>query len=169
MLNSMAYAYFFGNHQYSKNNDTTPTHLPLTKLLTANPMLIKKTVSSPSFVLIIENDDTLREILVELLDFSDVPCLDTRDGCEGVLLFEHHQHDIDLVIMDMGLFDTNGATVLQELEAIRPNVKVIIISGQEKKKLDLQFKAHANVSVVQKPFDTFAFLKVVSNQLSHPV
>ena len=132
-------------------------------------MLMKKTVSSPGSVLIIENDDALREILVELLDFSDVPCLDTRNGCEGVLLFQRHQHDIDLVIMDMGLLDTNGAMVLQKLEAIRPNIKVVIISGQEKKKLDLQFKAHPNVSVVQKPFDTFVFLDVVNNQLSHPV
>lgn len=132
-------------------------------------MLMKKTISSPGSVLIIENDDALREILVELLDFSEVPCLDTRDGCDGVLIFKRHQNDIDLVIMDMGLLDTNGAIVLQELEAIRPNIKVIIISGQEKKKLDLQFKAHPNVSVVQKPFDTFAFLRVVSNQLSHPV
>ena len=130
------------------------------------PMLTNRTVPLPGSVLIIENDNTLRGALVELLEFSDVPCLDTPSGYEGVDLFAHHQNHIDLVIMDMGLSDTNGALIVKELEAIRPGVRVIIISGQEKKRLDLQFEAHPNVSVVQKPFNTFGFLDAVSNYLA---
>ena len=130
------------------------------------PMLTNRTVPLPGSVLIIENDNTLRGALVELLEFSDVPCLDTPSGCEGLDLFAHHQNHIDLVIMDMGLSDKNGVLIVQELEAIRPDVKVIIISGQEKKRLDLQFEAHPNVSVVQKPFNTFGFLDAVSNYLA---
>jgi DNA-binding NtrC family response regulator len=129
-------------------------------------MLTDRTVPPPGSVLIIENDNTLRGALVELLEFSHVPCLDTPSGCEGIDLFIHHQEHIDLVIIDMGLSDTNGALILQKLEAIRPGVKVIIISGQEKKRLDHQFEAYPNVSVVQKPFNTFGFLDAVSNYLA---
>jgi CheY-like chemotaxis protein len=130
-------------------------------------MLINRPVPSPGAVLIIENDDILREVLVELLGFSNLACLDTASGNEGIRLFERHQNNIDLVIMDMGLWDKNGATVVNELEAVRSNVKVIIISGQEKKILDLQFEAHPNVAVIQKPFNTFGFLDTVSRYLGH--
>lgn len=130
-------------------------------------MLTNRTVPPPGSVLIIENDNTLRGALVELLGFSDVPCLDTSSGYEGLALFIHHQNYIDLVIMDIGLSDTNGAQILQELEAIRPGVKVIVISGQEKKGLDHQFEAYPNVSVVQKPFNTLSFLDAVGTYLTH--
>lgn len=121
----------------------------------------------PGSVLIIENNQALREVLVELLDLADVTCLDTPSGCEGVNLFQMHQNDIDLVVMDMGLGDINGSMIVEELEAVRPHLKIIIISGQEKKKLDHLFAGHPNVSVVQKPFNTFEFLNIVTGQLGH--
>jgi len=132
-----------------------------------NLMLIDSPVRSIGSVLIIENDDVLREVLVELMDFSNLACWDTPSGSEGIRLFERHQKNIDLVIMDMGLWDKNEAMVVQELEAVRPDVKVIIISGQEKKILDLQFKAHPNVAIIQKPFNTFGFLDKVGSYLGH--
>lgn len=128
-------------------------------------MMTHNTAPPPGSVLIIENDNALREVLVELLDFSDVSSLNTPDGLEGIRLFEHYQNSIDLVVMDMGLPDKSGDVVVKELEAIRPDVKVIIISGQDKKKLDLQFAAQPNITVVQKPFDTFGFLDIVSKRL----
>jgi DNA-binding NarL/FixJ family response regulator len=88
---------------------------------------------SPGSVLLIEDDQALREALIELLGLADVTCLDTPSGCEGVRLFRQHRQAIDLVIMDMGLSDTNGAAAIQELEAICPDVKIIVISGQEKR------------------------------------
>jgi CheY-like chemotaxis protein len=128
-------------------------------------MLTNGRVSSPGSVLIIESDNVLRSILVELLEFSAVHCWETASGYEGVSLFKRHQNDIRLVITDMRLPDHNGAIVVDELETICPDVKVIVVSGQDKNKLELQFESHPNVSVVQKPFSTFRFLNMISEQL----
>jgi DNA-binding response OmpR family regulator len=68
--------------------------------------------------------------------------------------------------MDMGLRDKDGAVIVQELEAINPSVKIFIVSGQDKKKLEFLFATHLNVSVIQKPFGTFEFLHMVNARLA---
>ena len=130
-------------------------------------MLNKGRTSPPGSVLIIEDDNTLREVLIELLSLSNVSCFGTYSGGEGIELFVGHQRDIDLVVMDMGLQDKNGAEIVQTLQAIRPDVEIIIISGRDKKGLEQLFAAYPYVSVMQKPFNTFRFLDTVNNRLDY--
>ena len=128
-------------------------------------MLTNGRTSLTRSVLLIEKDHNLREGLIELLGLADVTCLDAPSGYEGVSLFQSHQNNIDLVITDSNLLDKNGAMVVQELEALRPDVKVVILSGHDKIQLDFEFETHPNVSVIQKPFNTFDFLDFVNQQL----
>lgn len=123
-------------------------------------------ISPSGSALIIESDDDLRGVLAELLELVGISCWSTPSGCEGVHLFAAHQDVVKLVIMDMGLRDKDGAVIVQELEAINPSVKIFIVSGQDKKKLELLFATHPNVSVIQKPFDTFEFLHMVNARLA---
>ena len=123
--------------------------------------------SQPVSVLIIENDDFLREVIIDLLGFSDLSCLDTPSGLEGVRLFQQYQDNIDLVILDMGLPDKNGDKVVQELHDICPDIEIVIISGRPKEILDQLFQTCVHVSVVQKPFEAFWFSDMVNELIGH--
>lgn len=113
------------------------------------------------FILIIENEAYVREALTDILEIVGLKAINTQNGREAITAFQSLQSSIDLVIMDMRLPDMDGTQILQELEAIQPNVKVIVASGEDKQKLLRQFSAHPNVSVLQKPYDMDTMLNNV--------
>jgi DNA-binding NtrC family response regulator len=113
------------------------------------------------FILIIENEAYVREALTDILEIVGLKAINTQNGREAITAFQSLQSSIDLVIMDMRLPDMDGTQILQELEAIQPNVKVIVASGEDKQKLLRHFAAHPNVSVLQKPYDMDTMLNNV--------
>jgi DNA-binding NtrC family response regulator len=116
-------------------------------------------------ILIIENEVLVREALVDILQLVGLKTIEAQNGREAITAFHTHQDSIDLVIMDMRLPDIDGPEVLPELEAIRPDVQVIVASGEDRQKLIHLFKSHPNVSILSKPYDIDVLLKSVKQRL----
>lgn len=79
-------------------------------------------------ILVIEDDDYLREYLQELLELSGYDVLAASDGNKGLSLFR--QFAPDTVLTDLIMPGKDGIRLIMEMKKINPDVRVIAMSGR---------------------------------------
>lgn len=79
-------------------------------------------------ILVIEDDDYLRDYLGELLELSGYQVLLAPDGDKGLAVFR--QHAPDIVLTDLVMPGKDGIRVIMEMKKINPHVRVIAMSGR---------------------------------------
>ena len=80
-------------------------------------------------VLVVDDEEILREVLSESLQEEGFRVLSAANGSEALALYETHRNDIGLVITDLGMPIMTGEQLYDRLRAIDPEVKVIVSSG----------------------------------------
>ena len=80
-------------------------------------------------VLIIEDEQVLRETTGHILTQLNFKSLLAQDGRSGLQLFEENKGEIDCVLLDLVMPQMGGEEVLARLLELSPEVKVIIMSG----------------------------------------
>jgi DNA-binding response OmpR family regulator len=81
-------------------------------------------------VLLVEDDESVRQLVRVTLQMNDFEVVEAKDGLEGLLLLEMHHPDA--VILDLMMPDVGGERVLAQLRAT-PETKrtpVVIITGK---------------------------------------
>ena len=82
-------------------------------------------------VLIIDDDDVARAVLLRTLTMAGHEAIGARDGLEGMARFRDHPPDrpVDLVITDIFMPNQEGLATIMELRRAFPSPKIIAISG----------------------------------------
>jgi len=78
-------------------------------------------------ILIVEDDRDLREMLKTSLSKRKYTVLEASDGKEAILRFK--PAITDLVITDLIMPDEDGLKVIMKIRQIKPEIKIIAISG----------------------------------------
>lgn len=104
-------------------------------------------------LLLVEDEEQLRNISVQLLQQQGYRVLAAADGIEAMRLWEQHGPTIDLLLSDMvmpgGLTGTAlGEILLQQ----KPQLKVILTSGYSEEIIELESKSQAQFTFLAKPF-----------------
>ena len=86
-------------------------------------------VGGSETILVVEDEEDLRELLTSFLHDSGYTILVARDGMEALERYRRHRQDIQLIITDMDLPKLNGAAVSQSILADNPGARIILISG----------------------------------------
>ena len=80
-------------------------------------------------ILVIEDEEMLLELAYEVLSMNGYKVFTSKDGNEGIEVFEKNRTDIALVISDLGLPKISGKDVLSEIRKLKPSIKFIIATG----------------------------------------
>ncbi|MEW5806829.1 MAG: PAS domain S-box protein [Acidobacteriota bacterium] len=90
-------------------------------------------------ILIVEDEEALREVLRELLIPLGYRVLEAQDGMEAIALYKDKASSVDLIILDIGLPRVSGDQVFVKLKEINSQVHVLVASGylETPKKTDL--------------------------------
>lgn len=78
-------------------------------------------------ILLVEDDNDLREMLRDTLSRKNFTVLEAVDGKEAILHFKPAV--TDLVVTDLIMPEEDGLKVVMKLKEIKPGLKVIAISG----------------------------------------
>lgn len=78
-------------------------------------------------VLVVEDDDLLRENLADLLRLEGYEVLTAANGSEG--LRKHTETLVDLVVTDVMMPVMDGVEMVDNLRALRPELPVVFMSG----------------------------------------
>jgi CheY-like chemotaxis protein len=100
-------------------------------------------------ILVVEDEPEIASLTREVLESLGYTVLIAADGCEAVEIYRENRGDLDLVILDRTLPKLPGERVLQQMQELDPDVKVIVSSGDTTVDLGLFPGA---CSVLHKPY-----------------
>ena len=119
-------------------------------------------------ILVVDDDQTIRALLREILNNEGHHILEAIDGKQGMKQFQATRPD--LVITDILMPEKDGVELIMELQESDQNVKIIAMSGGGRG-LDAEFnlriaKDFGAVQQLEKPFTRQAVLGAVRRALS---
>jgi len=123
-----------------------------------NPRFKPEETSSPEqgqgeLILIVDDDDTLRESNTEVLEVLGYKVLQANNGLEAVQIFEQYQADIRLVFMDVMMPVMGGNEAGKHIHNIQTDMPILFTTGYDKDKtLDGRHPLPAGEHVLPKPF-----------------
>jgi len=103
-------------------------------------------------ILIIEDEELLRELLQHLLISKGYKVISAKDGLQGVEIYKENYKNISLVISDLGLPKLSGEDVFKQIKQFRPEAKVILASGFIEPELKSQLMESGVKDFIQKPY-----------------
>ncbi|MCL4539658.1 MAG: PAS domain S-box protein [Bacteroidetes bacterium] len=115
-------------------------------------------------ILVVEDESGLREFLTEVLSNKGYKVLAAGDGQKAVSLFLEN-HDIKLVLSDIGLPNVSGVDLLAAVRKSNPDVKVILASGFVEDEERERAAHHGVNAFLQKPYKLDEVLRLVRNVL----
>ena len=103
-------------------------------------------------ILIVEDNDAMRELLKTLLQNDGHEVLSAHDGLEAVRLYKTAREKIELVITDVEMPNLSGVEAFRQIKKMNPGAKVIFVSGAMNRRLEEQLQNEGIQAFFQKPY-----------------
>lgn len=101
-------------------------------------------------ILVIEDDDAIREGIVDALQFHGYSTFDAADGDTGLEMAV--RVDCNLILLDLVLPGADGLEILKQVRATRPTLPVIILTARGSEDDRVQGLTSGADDYVVKPF-----------------
>lgn len=102
--------------------------------------------------LIVDDEPSVRTMTEANLRKVGMNTLTASDGLEGIRMFRSRHHEIDVVVLDVVLPELGGLEVMKQMKEIKPDVRVLVISGYTKdQSVNALLQAGAR-AFLKKPF-----------------
>ena len=116
-------------------------------------------------VLLVEDDETFRELLGDLLTGAGYRVLTAADGRQALALGEAQNGTLDLLISDLVMPGMRGTELARQLAAGAPGMRVILMSGYSEIEEGASAADELGALFLQKPFSTRELLRSVRRLL----
>jgi DNA-binding NtrC family response regulator len=103
-------------------------------------------------ILVVENGDLLRPLLSKILIREGYKVLEAKDGAEALHLWDRYSGTIDVVVTDVVMPNMSGKQLVERLRLLKPDLKVIYMSGYASNVLAAGNNFGSNATFLQKPF-----------------
>lgn len=130
-----------------------------------SPQLTRANRAAQRRILVAEDDEAVRQVVVELLEQQGFAVIAKRDGAEAADFLSDPAQTVDLLISDVRMPSLSGPQLVQHVRPQRPTLPVLFISGYPQ---DDGFNARActeNVRFLSKPFSPAKLLSVTRELL----
>jgi CheY-like chemotaxis protein len=121
--------------------------------------------SSGETILVVEDEDALREVASRILSSNGYRVLTAANGHEAIELARTSGGQIDLLLTDVVMPHMLGKEVAEHIESLQPGVRVLYMSGYAQPVLASQGTLDPGVSLVEKPFSEPTLLAKVRDVL----
>ncbi len=109
--------------------------------------------TSSKTILLVEDEEMLRELGVTILEGEGYHVLAAKDGVEAVEMFEANSDNIGLVLCDLGLPRLGGRDAFMRMKEQKPDVRAIVASGYLEPNLRSEMLKAGVIDTIQKPYD----------------
>jgi PAS domain S-box-containing protein len=114
-------------------------------------------------VLVVDDNEPVRTLVHRTLGLRGYRTIQAADGAEGVRLFEQHQAEITLVLMDVDMPGMNGFEAADRIVALCPGTPVLMSSGYQVDPGELERRG---LGLLEKPYDTESLLAALEGALA---
>lgn len=112
-------------------------------------------------ILIIDDDDFIRGVLMSVLKKAGYQVIDASDGETGLKYVK--QHEPDLVLTDYKMPGISGMDVLQELVRTKPGLPVILLTAYGDVALTIKAIQAGAYDFIEKPVKNHELLEAIQN------
>jgi DNA-binding NtrC family response regulator len=103
-------------------------------------------------VLVIDDDEGMRDLATDILSRAGLQVLAAADGREGLEVFRAHVDEINLVLLDRTMPTMSGCETFQEIRKIHPSTPVVLASGYSEERAAAELAGAGLAGFLQKPF-----------------
>jgi CheY-like chemotaxis protein len=107
-------------------------------------------------ILVVEDETNLRRLTRQFLENQGYTVVEAPDGAAAVQICVAHQGIIHLMLTDVIMPGMNGRELAQRVAEIRPNMKVLYMSGYTENAIGHNGTLDAGITLLQKPFTLHA-------------
>jgi len=115
-------------------------------------------------VLVVDDEPEVRQVLLEFLSSRGYDVIPASRGAEAIAIVESDKPD--LVLLDVAMPDMDGVETLQRINAIAPDLAVIMVTANADIGVTSKLLALGAVDYVPKPFDLDYLDQAVSIQVT---
>ena len=108
--------------------------------------------SQESIVLVVEDEDALRQAVVAMLRMTGFAVLEAADGTAAIDLLRANGNKIDVILLDMTIPGATSHEVVAEAAQARPNIRVILTSAYSQEMLKPPMSASQIRGFIRKPY-----------------
>jgi signal transduction histidine kinase len=103
-------------------------------------------------VLVVEDEEALREVTKRIFTRNGYQVLTAANGPEALSIAGTHPGEIHLLVTDVVMPHMLGREVAERIQAVKPGIEVLFMSGYARPVLASQGRLDPNVALVEKPF-----------------
>lgn len=103
-------------------------------------------------VLVVEDEDPLRQAVIRMLRNSGFSVIEAADGATAIELLRVNCRKIDLILLDMTIPGASSQDVLAEAAEARPGTRVILTSAYSQEMFRGPMRASQIHSFIRKPY-----------------
>jgi DNA-binding NtrC family response regulator len=122
-------------------------------------------ISGSETVLIVEDDDALRNITKKMLQKYGYNILEAENGEKALNIGETHEGPIHLLLTDVVMPVMSGSDLSEKLQSIRPETRVIYMSGYTDNAIVHHGILKQKINFIEKPFSPESLSKKVRQVL----
>jgi PAS domain S-box-containing protein len=115
-------------------------------------------------ILFADDERAIREIVEPTLNYGGYKVVLAEDGAQATEIFRAQPDRFALVVTDLDMPVVDGATFARNVRSLRPAMKVLALSGLEKRAGDVKWEDFAD-EFLQKPFAADELLAAVERLL----
>jgi two-component system, cell cycle sensor histidine kinase and response regulator CckA len=112
-------------------------------------------------VLVVDDHDQLRQMAVRFLTTLGHRTLEAQDADQAEAALQRHGDDIEAVLLDLNLGGSSGTSLATRLEAMRPGLRVLFMSGYGRD--DYGAPELVGRPFIEKPFSVGALQKALAS------
>jgi two-component system cell cycle sensor histidine kinase/response regulator CckA len=112
-------------------------------------------------VLVVEDESSVRALAARILRERGYTVLEASNGKEALRVAQEFDGEIHLVLTDVVMPEMSGKVLISRIEAARPGIRSLFISGYTDNAIVHHGILESNVAFLQKPF--------TANALAHKV
>ena len=119
-------------------------------------------------LLVVEDTESLREMFCDVLQQEGYAVMSAGNGEEALALAGDREGPIHLLLTDVVMPKLGGADLARELSRLRPELRVLFMSGYTNGVVTRHGVAGMGFAVIEKPFTTERLTRAVRQALDRP-
>jgi CheY-like chemotaxis protein len=120
-------------------------------------------------ILIVDDEEIVLDVGVEILKTLGYRVLSASSGDEALEIYRNRSDEIAMVILDMIMPEMSGGKVFDEIQALNPDVKVLLASGYSMNGQAAAILERGCKGFIQKPYTIKALSERIRNILEESV
>jgi PAS domain S-box-containing protein len=125
-------------------------------------------VAGSETILLVEDEEQVRIIAQEVLETMGYSVLSAANGEQALEIAKQYDGPIHLAITDVVMPQMGGRELIDRLVPLRPNIRVIYMSGYTDDAIMRHSLLDEKVQFIQKPFAAYALARKVRQVLDPP-